>query len=80
MRERKLQLVDTDLSSSGGEMRYKAEYKFWGCSDYRSDDPESCRHKEYGRIGARPPRVNKQCKSVLEHNAALQPVELEGLN
>lgn len=48
--------------SSGGEMSYKAQYKYWGCSHYRSDDPESCRHKEYGHIGAPPPRFNNNIK------------------
>ncbi|MEK0363215.1 3'-5' exonuclease [Pseudomonas sp. CBC3] len=41
---------------SGGEMKYQAAYKFWGCLDYRSSDPDSCRHKEYGYIGAPPTR------------------------
>ncbi len=33
-------------------MSHKAQYKFWGGSDNRSNDPESCRHYEYGQIGA----------------------------
>ncbi|OBY90999.1 helicase IV [Pseudomonas sp. AU11447] len=44
---------------SGGEMSYKQAFKFWGCSDYRSNDPKSCRHKEYGQIGAPPARPQK---------------------
>lgn len=44
---------------SGGEMSYKHAFKFWGCSDYRGDDPKSCRHKEYGQIGAPRPRAQK---------------------
>ncbi|OQR35331.1 helicase IV [Pseudomonas sp. T] len=43
---------------SGGEMSFKKEYRFWGCSDYRSNDPNSCRHKE--RSVGQPPARTKQ--------------------
>ncbi|MCW2293169.1 DNA helicase-4 [Pseudomonas sp. BIGb0408] len=45
---------------SGGEMSYKTDFKYWGCSDYRSNDPGSCHHKEYGYIGAPPAKKSQQ--------------------
>jgi len=40
---------------SGGALSYKKEFKFWGCSDYRGNDPDSCTHKEWN-VGTPPTR------------------------